>query len=204
MISILIPTFNYNCTELVEELHAQCERAGVPYEIIVADDASTNGAAAEVEKNIGRLSHCIFYREPHNVGRAAIRNKLADRASEPYLLFIDCDAQVLSADFVKRYLDELPRATVVCGGLRNVVRQPSPVCSLRFRYERDADKHRSASQRQVNPYSHFTSFNFLIKRDVFQQIRFDEKCTEYGYEDALFGLRLKEQHIAVLHIDDPL
>jgi glycosyltransferase involved in cell wall biosynthesis len=204
MISILIPTYNYNCTTLVSELQSQCERAAIPYEIIVADDASSNDATVTANMSISSLNHCTFYREPHNMGRAAIRNEMADRATQPYLLFIDCDAEVISPDFIQNYLKQLPQATVVCGGLRNVKKLPSTVCSLRFRYERDADKHRNAAQRQACPYSHFTTFNFLILRETFQSIRFDEKCTEYGYEDALFGLRLKEKHIPVLHIENPL
>ena len=46
MISILIPVMNYDCSALVDDLYVQAERlrigAGVDYEIIVGDDASTD------------------------------------------------------------------------------------------------------------------------------------------------------------------
>ena len=40
MLSILIPTYDYDCRHLVNDLHEQAEQAGIVYEIIVADDAS--------------------------------------------------------------------------------------------------------------------------------------------------------------------
>ena len=39
MLSILIPTYNYDCTQLVADLQQQAEQIGINYEIIVADDA---------------------------------------------------------------------------------------------------------------------------------------------------------------------
>ena len=41
MLSILIPEHNYDCTKLVNDLAMQCNKAGIIYEIIVLDDAST-------------------------------------------------------------------------------------------------------------------------------------------------------------------
>ena len=40
MLSILIPTFNYNCTLLVKDLHLQAIDVGIPFEIIVAEDGN--------------------------------------------------------------------------------------------------------------------------------------------------------------------
>lgn len=35
-------------------------------------------------------------------------------------------------------------------------------------------------------------------------MRFDPRCREYGYEDALLGLVMKEQGLTLVHIDNPL
>lgn len=40
MLSILIPTYNYNVYPLVSELHRQCLECGIAFEIIVFDDGS--------------------------------------------------------------------------------------------------------------------------------------------------------------------
>ncbi|MBP7612167.1 MAG: glycosyltransferase, partial [Paludibacter sp.] len=41
MISILIPTYNYNITHLVTDLHQQAMETYVDFEIIVVEDGST-------------------------------------------------------------------------------------------------------------------------------------------------------------------
>ena len=42
MLSILIPTYNYDVEALVTELHAQSTACGVDFEILCYDDGSTN------------------------------------------------------------------------------------------------------------------------------------------------------------------
>ena len=60
MISILIPTYNYNVFPLVENLQKQCEVAAVAYEIIVLDDASTDKRSLEENSKINLLKQCSF------------------------------------------------------------------------------------------------------------------------------------------------
>lgn len=179
-LSILIPKYRFDCSQLVSDLRAQGDALGIAYEIVVEDD------------------------EQLRLGRARIRNRLAEEASGEWLLFIDCDAAVDDADFLRRYLDAAAKAPVVCGGLRHAATLPSPEVSLRWRYEHAADRHRSAAERSRHPYAHFTPFNFMIRRELFLQIRFDEACREYGHEDTLFGAELERRGISVLHIDNPL
>ena len=81
---------------------------------------------------------------------------------------------------------------------------PCPEATLRYAYEHAADRHRSAAERNCNAYAHLSTFNLLVRRDIFQTIRFDETCQDYGYEDALFGVELRQRGIAILHIDNPL
>ena len=44
----------------------------------------------------------------------------------------------------------------------------------------------------------------MVRRTVFLNIRFDEQCREYGYEDTLFGAELEKRKLRVCHIDNPL
>jgi hypothetical protein len=92
----------------------------------------------------------------------------------------------------------------VVGGLRHQQENLNPNLSLRFKYEKEADKHRSAAERSLHPYSKFTPFNVMIRRSTFLCIGFDEDCKEYGYEDALFGVELMKREIQILHIENPL
>lgn len=180
VLSILIPVYRYDCTQLVADLHTQGDALGVDYEVIVADD------------------------EKLQLGRARVRNHLAETAKGDKLLFIDCDAAIESPRFLKDYLAAAERAPVVVGGMHHADTLPSPDVSLRYRYEKAADRHRSADERSRHPYACFTTFSFLIDRELFLDIRFDERCTEYGHEDTLFGAELERRGVPVLHIDNPL
>ena len=203
MLSILIPTYNYDCTRLANDLHQQAERLGITYEIIVADDASPIYIYKEKNRAINALPHCRLIELPTNLGRARIRNRLADEARYPWLLFMDADAEIISPTFIADYLAHTD-AEVICGGLCHADSLPSPNVSLRYAYEKRADKHRAAHYRSQAPYERFITFCFMVRSDVFHVIRFDESITEYGHEDTLFGIELERKKISIRHIDNPM
>ena len=129
---------------------------------------------------------------------------LAAQAQYDKLLFIDCDAKVDSPTFIHDYIATASSYCVVCGGLKHPQQIPSNDVSLRFRYEKRADKKRSAKSRNQNPYKQFTPFSFLIDRRYFMRIKFNETFTGYGYEDIYFGQELEERQATIIHIDNPL
>lgn len=203
MLSILIPTYNYDCTQLVYDLQGQAEHAAIDYEIIVADDASPILGYRERNRVINALPHCRLVELPENVGRARIRNRLADEAQGEWLLFMDSDAEVVSDSFLCDYLAHTD-TDVVCGGLCHSDTLPSPEVSLRYAYERRADKRRAARYRSQRPYEQFITFCFMVRASVFHTIRFDARITEYGHEDTLFGIELKRRQVGIRHIDNPM
>lgn len=203
MLSILIPTYNYDCTDLVRGLQQQAEFADIDYEIIVMDDASPTHAYKKINREINTLPHCRLIELEENIGRARIRNRLADEAKYEWLLFMDSDAEIISDSFIADYLKHTD-ADVVCGGLCHAATLPSPEVSLRYTYEKRADKTRAACYRTKRPYEQFTPFNFMVRRTTFQSIRFDERITEYGHEDTLFGIELSRRAANIRHIDNPL
>ena len=79
-ISILIPTYNSICVELVRSLQQQAELLAIDYEIIVADDGSTAHDCLQANRAIRQLPHCQFMEREQNTGRTAIRNFLAQQA----------------------------------------------------------------------------------------------------------------------------
>ena len=177
MLSILIPTKDYDCHILVEELHRQGESLGLPYEIIIGED----GTAEEnlrLNTMADSLTHCRRIIKKTNIGRAAIRNLLARESRYPNLIFIDCDAVVEKDDFLRSYSDALKDYDVVCGALYHANEQPNDECSLRYRYEKEADKQRDAVTRSKAPYDKFTTFNFAIKKDM--RMHFSAKSSRGG------------------------
>ena len=201
-LSVLIPTFNYNARALVLSMIAQAKSEHIESEVLVGDDASTCETAwmDEVEHEDGvRVIHA-----PYNLGRARIRNLLAKEALGQWLLFVDADAVVPEGFSLKKCIDAGFGAPVVCGGLYHPDKNPNPEATLRYKYERNADRHRAAEIRELHPHRKLSTFNLLVRRDVFMNIRFDERCQEYGYEDALFGIQLGDAGIPIAHIDNPL
>lgn len=204
MLSILIPTYDYTCYKLVYDLHEQAEQLDIPYEIIVAEDGSKSPVTIIANHKITDLSNCIHHIRKENIGLAATRNELAEMARYEWILILDSDAKVDNAKFLANYVDCFDKAEVICGGLHHQAVNYDPNRTLRFKYETFADKHRSAEERNLNPYSQLSCFNILMHKPTFMQILFDKDCKEYGYEDALFGVELEKRGINILHIDNPL
>ena len=207
MLSVLIPIYNYDVNPLVTALDHQLAKAGIPYEIILADDCSDETFR---EKNavLAQGGKIQYIQNQSNMGRAKIRNHLAKAALYPYLLFIDCDAAVEHQDYIHQYLEALETMReqslfVINGGVSYQDEQPDNQYILRWTYGKKREEEKAA-QRSKHPYHHFTPFNVIITKSLFQYIHFDETLTSYGHEDTLFGCQLREQNIPYLHIDNPL
>lgn len=223
MISILISTYNYNCYRLVCDLQRQCTALGCDFEILVGDDASRDQLSKVMNMKVKELDGCQYLPSEKNVGLASTRNRLAEASRGDWLIFLDSDAEVCSDDFVKMYVDSQDKADVIVGGIKTPELNRDEVCSvcetadlgalhshfvvnrtLRYKYERKADEMRAASVRSLRPYSQMSCFNVMMRRSAFMEIKFDEHCKEYGYEDALFGADLARRGVSILHIDNPL
>lgn len=203
MLSILIPTYNYDCFSLAAELHQQATNLGIKFEILVFDDASTNESTALKNKKINTIPGCKYYELEENVGRARIRNLLAEHARYEYLLFLDSDVRVCYDDFLAKYLENRSEEAVVCGTTRFVRRTPEPNRTLRYMYGISGEEKSAASCNKC-PHAQFTSISFLLNKNVFTKVRFNEEFVRYGHEDTLFGKELEKQGIPVIHIENPI
>ena len=198
-LSILIPTYNDVCCQLVNDLQSQAAALGIDYEIIVADDGSTDEAVLRQNRTVNALPCCRLLERGMNSGRAVIRNVLASEARYPWLLFIDSDMTVCRTDFIERYVSTV--GDVVYGGLviRHTTRQ-----NLRARYELSRASEHTLERRRQSPYHDFHTANFMIRRDLMLTHPFDERFSRYGYEDVLLGKTLQMSAIGIEHIDNPL
>lgn len=199
-LSILIPTFNDPCSTLVRNLHQQAEALGMTYEILVADDGSTQEKVLEENRSINALPHCQLIERGVNSGRASIRNFLAQQARYAWLLFIDSDMVLCRNDYLRKYAscEETP---IVDGGVVIGACKPG---NLRSLYEKAAESQHTPEERQLSPYRDFHTANFMIKRTLMLQQPFDERFKSYGYEDVLFGKAMEKASVPILHIDNPM
>ncbi|MBO4906075.1 MAG: glycosyltransferase family 2 protein [Bacteroidaceae bacterium] len=201
-LSILIPVHNFNASRLVNDLQEQARQLAVTWEIIVVDDASQH--ETEWMDKAARLEGVTVHHNEHNLGRAATRNKLVDLSNGKWLVMIDCDAQVITNDFLQRFIDAAHSHAVVCGRILHPDTLPSNDVSLRWRYEKEAESRMRPEQLNKLDKPPLRTFACLIHRSVFEHIRFKETIKDFGYEDFLFGLQLYEYGYSIHHIDNPL
>lgn len=205
-LSILLPSYNNECVNFVKLLQEQAEKIkndSFKYEIIVADDGSTDKEIISKNSTINTIPCCRYIRRSENSGRAVIRNFLAQEAKYEYCLFIDSDRNIHTNDFIHRYV-ELTDTSVVCGGLHIVIDNKRYANNIRYSMERKYEKYNTAKNRQKQPYNNFNTSNFLVKRDIILNIPFDIRFRKYGYEDVFWGKQLKENNIPIQHIDNPI
>ena len=202
MLSICIPIFNQDVGTLAAELHRQAAGLGTPVELLLLDDGSDEPTK---EKNRGLASlPLVKYEElPENIGRSRMRNELAKRSAYPYLLFIDCDMEVTSGEYLQQYIRYTEPGTVVCGGHLYSKDQPDQPWLLHW-LAGSCREVKAAEKRRERPYHSFMTANFMIDKQVMARIGFREDLSGYGHEDTLMGYGLKKEGIPVLHIDNPL
>ena len=203
MLSVLIPTYYYNAAPLVQHLHQQAIETGVDFEILLL----INGSDAEsvtFHRKLEELKGVKILELPTIAARSVARNFLAGQAKYDYLLFMDCDSEPKDNLFIKRYLPYCKGDNiVVCGGTAYKKQKPPAKSYLRWAYGVRAEE-KSAAIRNMKPNAQFSTFNFLIARKLFLSIRFNELLKNYGHEDTIFGLELKERGVKILHTDNPL
>lgn len=201
MLSILIPTYNYNVYPLVSELHKQCTECGIAFEILCQDDAS-NTFKPENQK-INNIKNCNFSINNSNLGRGKNINFLAKKAQYDWLLIMDCDTFPTENDFIQKYISQINETEkVVFGGIEYQKERPANDQLLRWTYG-NARESLSVEKRNLNPNGNALTSNLLIRKEVFTSNPFDENITKYGYEDLVFFTHLKKKGIIVKHIDNP-
>ena len=94
-LSVIIPVFNekYTLSEVVAAVQAAPLQAGVEREIIIVDDASTDGTEAIVRELATRYPELVTLRQPRNQGKgAAVRAGIA-RATGDVIVLQDADLE---------------------------------------------------------------------------------------------------------------
>ena len=201
MLSILIPIYNQYVLDLAQELSEQCLRQNIDFEILFFDDFSEQ--TFKLKNKYLENVEGVFYKElKNNVGRSKIRNLLAKQAKFDNLLFLDCDINICSKNFIKRYIKIANTNDVVIGGVA-YSKLNDKKNHLRWKYGRSREQ-RSASERNKYPHKSFSACNLFIKKSIFNNIRFSETISKYGHEDTLFGIELKSKNINITHIDNPV
>ena len=202
MLSILIPTFNYDVTALVTEVHKQSIACKIEFEILVYDDASTDLKVIKNNTSINALEDTSYTILKSNIGRSAIRNKLAKTAQYEWLLFLDADVMTVNDNFVSNYINSLSDSKpIINGGISYQKEKPEQSQLLRWIYGKKREALNSEI-RKKNQHISLLSSNFLIKQETLKKIKSDEKMARLCNEDTLYSYNLKQKEITISDIEN--
>jgi len=200
MISILIPCFDYNAYPLVSILEKQALMLKIDFEIICIDDGSFS-SKNDLNQKINLLTNSKFIELKKNIGRINNRLLLAEKSQYEWLIFIDVDTLPFEDNFLKNYIDELNKGTLIIGGC--IYKKPeNENFSLRYKFGKFREEINS-DIRNKNPYKYISSCNFMCKRDVLIDVLASINTISYG-NDYIFGSLIKKKEIDIKHIDNPV
>ena len=169
-ISLLIPVNDYDIVALVHSMKSCLGTLPEFAEILIGDDGSSPEFKARYMALEDEGVRVITSEK--NIGRSAIRNKLALEAKGDFLLFIDADTMVpgTSETYMRKWISEMGTAKVISGGILYHKAPPGdPDKILRWKYGIMREQ-KKASERNKHPYSSFTTFNVLIEKNIFSKL----------------------------------
>lgn len=190
--SVIIPTRNKRplLARTLAALEAQ-EGGLEAWEIVVVDDASTDGTAELLAASAARLGPRLrIVRCDANVGRAAARNRGAAAATGRWLLFLDDDI-LAGPGLLAAHLARLAAGDGV-GTIGRVRTAPEIVDAPHFHYLDTRGAAKVAGE--AVPARYFVTQNAAVPRESFWAVGgFDERFSAYGFEDAELAFRLADR-----------
>ena len=185
LLSICIPTFN-RCGPLLELLHSiEVSLSTLPdgeeIEVIVSDNASTDGTEKAILSVMARMPYVSYVRSTENRGFAYNLNRSVSLASGQYCWLLGSDDRIVPAS-LRHIIDRLSDEPTILIGTPITNKQPRNF--FKFRDEKDI-KIVNASDfesyvSQCNEISALFAFisTIIIRRQFWSSV----KCTEYEIE----------------------
>ncbi len=199
-LSILIPVYNFDINELVFALLSQVRLQKKTVEIILLDDCSGAGFKNQYMHFVNTPEVKVFF-NTENRGRQLARKKLATLAAYENILFLDCDMVIIKPNFIQQYNQIIKNDFSVCSG-SHVYSKTKPDDKsrlLHWKYGSNRET-RQKNERQ----KHFTSGNFLIKKNIFNAVPVLQSFGGYGHEDTFWGMWFYNNNYPVKNIDNPV
>ncbi len=196
MISICIPAYNTDCTDLLKSLSNQIKSLDPIIEIIVFDDGST--LFDYVNRNECKRHGFTYLHSDLNEGRVKTRMRLARESKHDWILFLDADMLPVADDFISKYYKNIAKDKyeVYTGG--HCYKKNNSLFSLRQNYG-NAREDIDQGLRNKRPYNHIFFGNMAIKKRLFITIFSNYFDSSYGEDIYLSGM-LRKQKVAVLHL----
>jgi len=189
-VSVVIPTFNRK-DDLKETLQSLSNQTSRDFEVIVADDGSTDGTEQMIKqlKVPYPIKHCWH----ENAGRSAARNMGIKNTEGRIILFID-DHIIVDRKLVEEHIKYHNRV------------KNTRICTIRGRVEYISRSYEAPKETKVipdskikrpfgeqNPLIIFYTNNISVTKEALDHVGgFDEDFKEYGFQDSELGYRLRK------------
>ncbi len=209
--SIVIPTFN-RLPALQEVIQALCGQEGPPFEVIVVDDGSEDGAADWLdERAAGSDADGIGLRVLHqpNRGPAVARNRGVSAARGRWVAFLGDDtvpAPGWLAAHARAQESELAREIRSAGGWVGVIGRTDWHPRMRRTPFLDYINEHGLQfgfalieDRDDVPFNFFYTSNLSVDRDAMAAEPFDPAFPFAAWEDVEAGYRLAAQGLRLLY-----
>lgn len=202
MLSILIPVYNYSVTELVNNLHVQCTKERIEFEILLLDDASSLAHTTQENESLAKLNSVHYSVNSSNLGNAQTRIKLAKKARFPWLLFLDADVALASPNFIRTYLKSIAEKKYnLIGGSILYKKDSSPAFRLKLKHGNATEVIKT--KKTFDPLA-LRGANFMVHDSVNFASLFVSMPHNYGYTDTVFALNLQQKKIPFIVINNPV
>jgi glycosyltransferase involved in cell wall biosynthesis len=198
-VSVIIPT--YNCSRyLPEAVESALAQTYQDYEIVIADDGSTDGTQELINRWDGRL----VYAFQENRGLSAARNFAVSRASGEFLAYLDAD-DVWFPDKLERqvrFMTENRQCGLVHGDV-SIIDEDGEVIHRRYNVECKRVIHQGKCLEGLIHYSTVVVPSVMERRACFEEVGgFDE--TLRSVEDYLHWVQIALGGHEFGYIEEPV
>jgi GT2 family glycosyltransferase len=211
--SVGVVILNHNGKELADVcIQSVIASSYQNYEIILVDNASTDGSVTDLRERYPKLS---IVANQENLGVAGGRNsgfRVAVARGHDYILSLDNDARIAPTMMEalvtiaetdpaigilgpKTYDAERTNLIQCTGGQ---ITYTQNVCA-----ERGAGEEDQGQYEQIGEVDYFPGCGFMARREVFERLNFvDESFYGYGHEDTDFGVRARQLGYRIVYVSE--
>ncbi len=189
--SVVIPVFNKR-PHVYRALESVLSQAGADYELIVIDDASTDGSDSEISVFYHAI-HVHLRRQTPGPGGYAARNLGVTQSSASWIAFLDADDKWEPEHLVQfdRLREQFPEAGVLATAYRDVAEDGGVRMNSYYRAQQSPQPHTLSLLDYLRSVRNgalpYRTSGFAIRRDVFDSIGgFPEGRCRRGGDNDLF------------------